>query len=50
MSNKQPLFDVVVLNVTQITYAVQELLGVPYRRPIIWVKPKPEYQQGDTHG
>jgi hypothetical protein len=37
---KDSLLDVVVLNVTQITYAVQQLLGVPYRKPIIWIKPK----------
>lgn len=31
--------QVIVLNVTEIIYAVQEAMGVPYRRPILWVMP-----------
>jgi len=37
-----PLVEVVVINVTPVTYACQELLGVPYRQPIIWIKPRGE--------
>lgn len=32
--------EVTVLNVSEVTYAVQTLLGVPYRRPIIYIQPK----------
>jgi hypothetical protein len=40
--HSEPIVEVVVLNVTPITYACQELLGVPYRQPIIWIKPRIE--------
>lgn len=32
--------EVKALNVSEVTYAVQTLLGVTYRRPIIYIQPK----------
>ena len=37
-SDESPV-EIVALSVSEVTYACQEAMSVPYRRPIFWVRP-----------